>query len=91
MKVRIIEANGIKEFESVFNLEFLQQFMDKHNPDDTSTTGDYITTTGDSSTTGGFWPNSDTTISCADNIKYTNNSLYKFTNDSLVKFCISTS
>ncbi len=26
MKVRIIKANGIKEFEPVFDLEFLEQF-----------------------------------------------------------------
>lgn len=87
MKVRIIQANGVKEFETVFNLDFLQQYIDKAN---ISTTGDYVTTAGDASTTGGFYPNSGTTISSADNIKYTDYKFNTFVNNRLVKFYPST-
>ena len=90
MKVRIIEANGIKEFEPVFNLEFLQQYINKVNlvPNPVHT-GDYISTAGDSSTTGGYWPSSSTTISTADNIQYTDYKFNTFVNDSLAKIYLS--
>lgn len=55
MKVRIIKANGVKEADQIFDLEFLQQFIDKANlAPNPSHTGDYVTTGGDSTTTGGI-------------------------------------
>ena len=61
MKVRIIKANGIKEFEPVFDLEFLKQFTKKFaSIPITTTTGNYITTTDGSSITGGLWKDNNT-------------------------------
>ena len=55
MKVRIIQANGIKEIEYDFNLELLKQFAEKYAiVPNTSTTGDYVTTSDNYTTTGNF-------------------------------------
>jgi hypothetical protein len=57
MKVRIIKANGVKEADQIFDLDFLQKFVDKANLGPIlSHTGNYVTTGGDptTTTTGGI-------------------------------------
>lgn len=54
MKVKIIKANGIKEINKIFDFEFLQKYINKvtiNNDFTGSSTGKYITTISDSTTT----------------------------------------
>ena len=75
MKVRIIKANGIKEFEPVFDLEFLEQFA-KNMP--TFTLEIILQQPVDPQQPGGLWKYTNT----ADIMPYSssNGGLWKNTN-----------